>query len=128
MLDVYAVFDKKLGEYGPNLQCEKNANMMLRNLADVLKRAPQLPLAVHASDFEVMCIGKFDEVTGRFDAPHLRLMTNTDGPSASPVQPTTNTSPTGQLELRVPLRLTDPNFSSPRVSVSRQRMITAHRR
>jgi len=68
MLDVYAVFDKKLGEYGPNLQCEKNANMMLRNLTDVLKRAPQLPLAVHASDFEVMCIGKFDEVTGRFDA------------------------------------------------------------
>jgi len=68
MLDVYAVFDKKLGEYGPNLQCEKNANMMLRNLSDVLKRAPQLPLAVHATDFEVMCIGKFDEVTGRFDA------------------------------------------------------------
>lgn len=77
MLYVYGLYDKKLGEYGPQLNCEKNSLTALRNLGDVVKRIQESPLAIHAEDFDLMCLGELDEQTGVLTPyPTMRFVEN----------------------------------------------------
>lgn len=74
---VYGIYDKKLGEYGAQLECEKNNMMVCRHLQDVLKRIDGAPLVAHAEDFDVMCLGEIDEETGVFVGyPTIRFVEN----------------------------------------------------
>lgn len=72
---VCAVFDKAAGVYG------RPAFFNARGLAtrafadEVGRRAQDNPLSMHPEDFEIYCLGEWDDETGRFDSyVHPELM------------------------------------------------------
>lgn len=74
-MNVYAIYDKKAGQYF-GLTVHKTDETYVRTLTPILKSdIPDNMLYHHSSDFEVFCLGTFDEKTGLIVAD-LRFVYN----------------------------------------------------
>lgn len=61
---LFAIFDRKMKQYQQQVVAEINAAAYLRNLADGVKQAEGSLIANHPEDFDVMCIGTLDRLSG----------------------------------------------------------------
>lgn len=63
-MKVFAMFDKKSGEYF-GICTWKNAALYCRSVTPVVNdSAPQNLLYSHSADFDLYCLGEFDQKTG----------------------------------------------------------------
>lgn len=71
-MEMYAIFDRKLGEYGPIATAQNDA-MVLRGLTQEIRKGDS-PLVEFPTDFDVMHVGSFDVTTGVVTAVLPRLV------------------------------------------------------
>lgn len=76
-MQLFAIFDRKLKEYGHAIQAERNASAFLRGITDGIKRSEGSLLHSHPEDFDIMCMGEFNKETGEIKLyPSPRLIEN----------------------------------------------------
>lgn len=73
-MEVYSLLDRKLKEFG-QLVVAKNDELVRRSLLDGIRGSKSL-METHAADFDLFCVGSFDEETGILTHKPLRLVVN----------------------------------------------------
>lgn len=63
LMKVYSVFDRKMREFG-QLVYGRTDEAVVRSFRDSLNQG-RSPVADHAEDYELMCVGEFDSEGGR---------------------------------------------------------------
>lgn len=64
-MNVYAIYDRKMREYGHQLVLERNDFVVQRGLADGIQQAGESLLAKHPGDHDLYQVGEFDVETGQ---------------------------------------------------------------
>jgi len=75
-MQLYAIFDRKLKEFGQTLVAERNSSAFLRNVVDGVKRAEGSLMHSHPEDFDVYCLGAVDRESGVITVVPPRLVEN----------------------------------------------------
>jgi len=75
-MQLYAIFDRKLKEFGQTVVAERNSSAFLRNVVDGVKRAEGSLMHSHPEDFDVYVLGEIDRETGQITAQAPRLVEN----------------------------------------------------
>lgn len=70
-MKIYSLFDRKVGEYG-GLVLAANDDTIKRALRDGLP--PNSTEAKYPNDFDLVCLGEFDAVTGALKAAERQLV------------------------------------------------------
>lgn len=73
-MEVYSLLDRKLKEFG-QLVVAKNDELVRRSLLDGIRGSKSV-MELHSSDFDLFCVGSFDEETGILTHKPLRLVVN----------------------------------------------------
>lgn len=63
-MNVYALFDRKLRQYQPQLVLERNDYGVQRGMADGIKASRESMLSMHPDDFDLYQVGVFDDESG----------------------------------------------------------------
>ena len=62
-LVMFSVKDIKAGAFSP-VQCMPNVSVAQRSYANAMRSRPDCEWALNPSDFELFCVGQYDDVTG----------------------------------------------------------------
>lgn len=71
---MYALLDRKLKQFG-QLVVERNDESIRRSLLDSIRNSKSL-LEQHPEDFDLYCVGSFDQDSGDLIGNSLRLVVN----------------------------------------------------
>lgn len=72
---VYSLFDRKMAEYGP-LVLGNNDEAVKRALREVVSGSAGVTMVKFPEDFDLYCLGEFDQVSGELDGEMPRLVFN----------------------------------------------------
>lgn len=64
MLQLYAVFDRKMRRYQPTVIGEVNSMAFMRAIADGVRNAKGSLMQMHPEDFDIMLVGELDPESG----------------------------------------------------------------